>query len=176
MSATDNRFPPTAWGLVSKLLVDGLFGSLAIIGVTILASRVFGFPQDAFIDGSSTIGLTAVNAFVGILFMAGAIALIALGYVAGPFKLLFHFAAIVVIGLTAIGSLSAGFDRQSDSLGVPTEIADFVTGSALLSASIAATYVWIRARQFRGSFPPGESPPPQDEIRNNDPDLPPFTP
>lgn len=108
------------------------------------------------------------------MFFLGALALITLGYVTGPFRLPFHLAAIVVIGLTAIGSLSAGFDRQSDSLGVPTEVADFVTGFAALSASIAATYVWIRARRFRASFPSSdESSPPQDEIR--DTDLPPFT-
>ncbi len=168
MGSTDTRFPATTWGLTKKLFVDGCLASLSIVGVTILAARVFGFPQDAFFDGSSTVGLTAARALVGILFFLGALALITLGYVTGPGRNLFHLAAIVVIALTAIGSLTAGFDRQSDSLGVPTEVADFVTGFATLGASIAATYVWVRARQFRASFPSSdESPPPQDGLRGS---------
>ena len=177
VNTTDNRFPSTTWGLVSKLLVDGLFASLAIILITIVAARIFSFPPDVFFDGTSTAGATAINAFVGIAFLGGALALIALGYLTGPFKLVFHIAAILVIAITAIGSLSAGFDRQTDSLGVPTEMADLVTGFSAMSAAICATFVWKRARQFRAGFPDADdTAPPQDEVREVNTDLPPFPP
>lgn len=170
---TNNRFPQTMWGLISKVLVEGFFASFVVAGITVLAALIFGFPEDVFIDGETTTSQTLIAVFVGLVFLGLAVFFIAAGYLTGPFRLLFHAAAVVMIGIALIGSLSAGFFRDVDASDAPTDAADLVVGFAALSSALLAVYVWGRAREFRAGFPVIE-PSPQDEVREVNDELPPF--
>lgn len=171
---TNNRFPQTMWGLVSKVLVEGFLASFVIIGITIVAALIFGFPEDVFIDGETTTSLTFLAVFVGVLFLGLAVFFIAAGYLTGPFRLVFHAAAVVMIGISLIGSLSAGFFRDVDALDAPTDTPDLVTGLAAISSAVLAVFIWSRAREFRAGFEVIEESSPQDEVREVNDELPPF--
>ena len=84
---TNNRFPQTMWGLISKVLVEGFFASFVVAGITVLAALIFGFPEDVFIDGETTTSQTLIAVFVGLVFLGLAVFFIAAGYLTGPFRL-----------------------------------------------------------------------------------------